>query len=63
MLQVIEKDGICFSFASDKLKNDKEFIIQAIKKDYRSYLFACDELFSDKEIMLKLKQAIIEKNK
>ena len=33
MLQVIEKDGICFSFASDKLKNDKEFIIQAIKKD------------------------------
>lgn len=48
-----KRNGSPLQFASDRLKNDKEIVLEAVKANGYALQFASDELKSDKEIVLK----------
>ena len=48
MLYAIKIDCDVLSYASNKLLNDKDFMLQAIEKDIGCIEYASDELINDK---------------
>ena len=57
MLKLIKKDYFNIKYASDRLKNDIDFILKAIKSSdegFKCLAFATDELKANKEFILKI---------
>ena len=57
MLKLIKKDYFNIKYASDRLKNDSDFILKAIKSSdegFKCLAFATDELKANKEFILKI---------
>lgn len=52
MLQAIELvDSLCLEFAKDKLKKDKEFMLQAIEREHLCLAYATEALRNDKIVL------------
>ena len=47
-----------FSYASDRLQDDKELVFEALKKDYRLFSDLSEKLMQDREFVSKLKKDI-----
>ena len=57
MLKLIKKDYFNIKYASDRLKNDSDFILKAINSSdegFKCLAFATDELKANKEFILKI---------
>lgn len=61
MLKLIKKDYFNIKYASDRLKNDSDFILKAINSSdegFKCLAFATDELKANKEFILKIYKKI-----
>ena len=59
-MAAVAQNGWALQFASEELKNDKEFVLAAVAQDARALKYASDKL--KKEMDLRKEMDAVEKN-
>lgn len=50
---LLKQYGRALQFASEKLRNDKDVVLEAVKQDGRALRFASENLRNDKDVVLE----------